>query len=1059
MAASNSFQLTFCNSFVRSLCVLFALTGFSSAPVATGAILSDGNRLPAEVVLRAQTTREATTLEPGKPIERQLEGGQEHRYELTLSQGQYANVTVDQHGIDAAVSLFGVDGKLVVEFEPEIRLNAQERFEFVAERTGVYRLAVASVMKGTAGRYEIAVTEIRASTEKDRLLQNARMLDTQAGILSDAGNYQEALPLAERAVQLGEEQLGPNHPYVGLLLNHLAEIYTTKSEFEKAEQSFQRALAINEKALGRGHPESVRSLVGLANHYLYTGEFAKSEQLFDQALEITEKTVGGEHPRLAMYLRDISMLHYLRGDMTSAEREMQRALSIVENSLQPDSWLLVQILSDMGLIYIGKKDYDRAEPLLQRSLEIVERRFGAESYRLTMQLQNLGLIAQEKRKDYARALDLYGRAVTILEKSVGPEDPKVVAILNNIANIHKSRGEYEKALDLHLRVHSSWEKTLGPYHGYTLISLGNIARTYAAIGDIPNAIKFQTLTDQAIEKNLALNLAIGSEREKLAYLNSLSDRTDRTISLHVNLAPNDLDVCELAALVILQRKGRVLDAMSGSLAALRERMQPEDLKLLDELSLTISQLAKLELGDRGPTPLDLHQRQLARLEEQKEKLESEISRRSSEFRAKSQTVTVPAVKAAIPRDAALVEFATYRPFDPKAQGNAEAYGSPHYIAYILRQQGEIRWKDLGATKEIDAAVAALRQALSDPQSKDVQGLARAVDERVMQPIRALLGDATRLLVSPDGELNLIPFEAMVDEHGRYLIERYAFTYLTSGRDLLRMQVPRESFSNPLLIANPLFGEPESEQTTGKLRAARPPTPPSIRRAVTTARDLSEVYFAPLGGTAQEAQAIKSLFPKAIVLTQQQATEAALKRAIAPSILHIATHGFFLQEAISTPADGVAAQRGINARVKIDNPLLRSGLALAGANLHAGGDDDGILTALEASGLNLWGTKLVVLSACDTGLGDVRNGEGVYGLRRALVLAGAESFVMSLWAVSDYVTRQMMTNYYRGLKQGLGRSESLRQVKLSSLKQPTSHHPYYWASFIQSGEWANLDGKR
>jgi CHAT domain-containing protein len=152
-------------------------------------------------------------------------------------------------------------------------------------------------------------------------------------------------------------------------------------------------------------------------------------------------------------------------------------------------------------------------------------------------------------------------------------------------------------------------------------------------------------------------------------------------------------------------------------------------------------------------------------------------------------------------------------------------------------------------------------------------------------------------------------------------------------------------------------------------------------------------------------------------------------------------------------------RSINAAVKIENPLLRSGLALAGANLRHGGDDDGVLTALEASGLNLWGTRLVVLSACDTGVGEVRTGEGVYGLRRAFVLAGTESLVMSMWPVSDYVTREMMTTYYKGLKEGRGRGEALRQVQLSMLKHKDREHPFYWAGFIQSGEWANLDGKR
>ena len=197
------------------------------------------------------------------------------------------------------------------------------------------------------------------------------------------------------------------------------------------------------------------------------------------------------------------------------------------------------------------------------------------------------------------------------------------------------------------------------------------------------------------------------------------------------------------------------------------------------------------------------------------------------------------------------------------------------------------------------------------------------------------------------------------------------------------------------------------------------------------------------------------------MTGTRATESALKQIAAPRLLHLATHGFFLSEpgAVATGPVAQVATRGIIANAKIDNPLLRSGLALAGANRRGDAGDDGILTALEASGLNLWGTKLVVLSACDTGLGEVRNGEGVYGLRRAFVLAGAESMIMSLWPASDYATRKLMTEYYRNLKQGMGRGAALRQVQLDMLKRNRQLHPFYWANFIQSGEWANLDGKR
>ena len=235
-----------------------------------------------------------------------------------------------------------------------------------------------------------------------------------------------------------------------------------------------------------------------------------------------------------------------------------------------------------------------------------------------------------------------------------------------------------------------------------------------------------------------------------------------------------------------------------------------------------------------------------------------------------------------------------------------------------------------------------------------------------------------------------------------------------------------------------------------------------RRSVTTGEDLSTIYFAPIAGTGEEARAIKALFPDATLLTGRHATKAALQRLDAPRMLHIASHGFFLQDAArdtqTPPATAVNGTRAMSASGNGGNPLLRSGLALAGANL-ARDHDDGILTALEAAGLNLWGTKLVTLSACDTGVGEVRNGEGVYGLRRAFVLAGTETLVMTLWPVSDFITREPMAAYYAGLRAGLGRGDALRQAKLAMLKQKDRQHPFYWASFILSGEWASLDGKR
>jgi CHAT domain-containing protein len=412
-----------------------------------------------------------------------------------------------------------------------------------------------------------------------------------------------------------------------------------------------------------------------------------------------------------------------------------------------------------------------------------------------------------------------------------------------------------------------------------------------------------------------------------------------------------------------------------------------------------------------------------------------------------------------------------------------------YVAYILLSDGEPAWVNLGEAKPIEEAVDALRQALRNKSRADVKALARKVDTLVMQPIRVYLGKALRvslsntdgrlveqrtsvaavrqLFVSPDGSLNLIPFAALVDEQGKYLVERYNFTYLTSGRDLLRLQQQQPSKEPPVVIADVDFNIP------GNL-AARPGAAEPSRGATpavsATGPRIGGIQFEPLQellSSLDEANTLKQLLKNATVWTKQAATETALKQVSGPAILHIATHGFFIEDGFNPQNTVVAGTRlairrtgtGEPLEMRLRNPLLRSGLFLAGANAGKSGNDDGVLTALEAAGLDLSGTKLVVLSACDTGLGEVRNGEGVYGLRRALVLAGSETQVISLWAVSDEGTRDLMNEYYRRLEAGEGRGEALRQTQLKLLANPKRQHPFYWASFIQSGEWANLNGKR
>jgi CHAT domain-containing protein/Tfp pilus assembly protein PilF len=1045
-------------------------------------------------------SQESTALEPGKPIEQQISGRQTHSYLIGLTQGQYASIEIVPRGFSASVTLFDGAGEVITKYDVNPTSQADQTIEIVAEATVRYRLEVASKSTDAAARtYTIRLAPPRPASEQDLSADQARRLHFKAATSLSAAKYDEAQALEEKALALRERTQGTESPAVANSLHQLGNIYHVKGDYPNAASAFLRALTIREKASG---PESsdvfalLSSLGGLyrdmeepdkaeqymrramriqeklsdldgqrvaaffnnfALVYFDKGEYAQAEQLFERTLVIEEKTSGPDSTDVADTLNNLAVVYQSMGDYLQMESALQRALTIYEREAGPDHPDTANTVLNLGNVHYLTGELDQAKPLYERALHSYEKALGPEHPLVALALNNLAEVYHDQH-NFTQAEPLYLRSLAIREKKLGANSPDVGQSLNNLGNLYRDEGDYARAQQFYERALTTREQALGAEHPDVVSTLSHMALMYMAQGDFAQAERFQARAIALSERNASLNLLIGSERQKLAYLDSLSEQLDRVITLNVRLAPEQTAARDLALTTVLQRKGRVQDVLSESLASLRGRLSAEDVKLLDRFSEITAQLSRLVLG--GPQQLtpEEFQRQISARNDEREKLEAEISRRSAEFRAQSQPVTLTAVRAALPDNAALLEFATYRPLAPKGITSKERYDAPRYVVYVVRNRGEVGWRELGTAQEIDDAVDALRRALRDPQSRDVQQLARAVDEKVMRPVRALLGDAAQLLVSPDGELNLIPFAALIDERGHYLVEQYSFTYLTSGRDLVRMQVARASQSRPLVLANPSFGESTARQTA-KVSATREASAPNgRRRSVTDARSLSEVYFAPLEGTAQEAHTIQFLFPDANVLTGAQATKLALKQANAPRLLHIATHGFFLGEETKATANTQGATRGNDASAKVVNPLLRSGLALAGANLREQ-NDDGILTALEASGLNLWGTKLVVLSACDTGLGEVRNGEGVYGLRRAFVLAGAESLVMSLWPASDYSTRTLMANYYKNLKQGMGRGAALRQVQLDLLKHNPKLHPFYWANFIQSGEWANLDGKR
>ena len=984
---------------------------------------------------------DAVPLKPGASIEQALTGSARYEYEIALNAGDYVAITIDQQGVDLFARTYDAAGTSNAFFDDELRTTEREHVAFVADTTRTYKVAVgARYPKLASGRFAIWIDEVRPATERDRAIWNARTLATDATTLRSAGKFDDALTKSTQALSLAASTLGPDSAFVGSIVTTIAGLQRSKGRLKEAEQSYLRAIAISETALGRDHPQTGALKETLGVMFNGMDDYARAEPLMLEGTAIIERALG-DHPKLATCLQDLALLHTNRGDQTRALAELQRAVQISDRTNSPDDFAAIAVVNNLGDLYVNLKDYDKAQPLVERAIRDIERTLGPESFRVSTPLLNLSIIARE-RGDYAHALEYLQRAYRLREKTYGKESTDAASLEISIGNVYHAQKDYTAALDMYQQAFDVLEKTAGPYHNLTLMAINNAARTLAARGEIEAAVARRATFERLLDRTIAFNLAIGSDREKLAYLEQTFERMGRTISLHLRQAPDNRAAAELAATAILRRKARVLDASLDSRAALRARLGPDDRKILDELSTVTAQLSTVALSGPGRTPAAEYRETLASLDKRRDALESEISRRSAPYRAETEETTVANIGAALPAAAALIEFVVYQPFDPAAASDAAAHGEPRYAAYVLRKGADPRGIDLGAAKTIDPIVARLRDALRDPARGDVRSIARTLDNVVFRPVRTLTGDASQLLIAPDGALSLLPFEALVDERGRFQVERYAITYLSAGRDLLRMQMPHASAGPPLVIADPAFGEPTVMAASVRSGNGTP-----------SKTNPQSVYFAPLNGTAEEAAAIARILPHATVLTGSRATKTALAHASSPSILHLASHAFFMpQEGAASPA--AAETRAMSVDVHSSDPLLRSGIALAGANLARSGDA-GILTALEASTLNLSGTRLVTLSACDTGLGEVKNGEGVYGLRRAFFLAGAETLVMSLWPVSDYVTRGAMAGYYRGVSQGLGRGAALRKVQLSMLRDPQRRHPFYWAAFIQAGDWTPL----
>ncbi|ATB30533.1 hypothetical protein MEBOL_003994 [Melittangium boletus DSM 14713] len=891
---------------------------------------------------------------------------------------------------------------------------------------------------------------IQETAPGDNRLARASTLSALAGVHWARGLYGQAESLSVRALALREEALGKDHPDVAASLNNLAAIYFTQKLYDEAEPLMQRALTLYEANLGKTHIKVADSLNNLAGLYFEQGLYGRVEPLMQRVLDIRETVLGKTHPDVAVSLNNLAMLYSRQGLYIQAESLFLRAIDIEEAVLGKTHPEVATLLNNLANLYAKRMMYDRAVPLSQRALDIREVALDKAHPNVADSLNDLASLYREQGL-YEQAEPLFQRALNIGENGLDKTHTRVATSVGNLASLYLDLGRYEQAEPLFQRALSLMESTLGKEHPDIALLLGDFAQLRMAQNRLEEAVPLYTRAFAISEQRLRQEALDFSESRLSGFLRHLRS-AEETLYALLRTHPENAQVRRLALSAALLLKGRSVEETASISHTLYRHLGADDRDTLEKLRDLRARLASLSLVGPGVLAPEDYQQQLKTLTAEGDTLEADLAKRSAPLRIRTAlprpAEIVERVAASLPTDGALVEFIAYqdsplvpRPGTPKAQAPRQL----RYLALVLLPDASTRAVDLGPADSIDAAASRMRDALARRDASFLL-LAQALYRRAFQPLLPLLGTTRRLLLSPDGQLGLVPFAALHDGRN-FLIDTFDVTYLTSGRELLPSPQSRAPLSSVLVLADPDFSAP--------FVSAPSSSDSNALERFFARSDLARGTWERLPGTREEAQGIKRLLPQADLLLGAEATKERLMALPTPGILHLATHGFFLGD-----PPGTSGSRGVGSLALPDGPpppqpepLLNSGLVLAGA--FTSRSNATLLTALELAGFDLWGTQLVVLSACDTGLGEVHLGQGIYGLRRALVVAGAETVVSSLWAVNDGSTQQLMGAYYRNLLAGQGRASALREA-MRALRR-THPHPYHWAPFIVLGSGAPLRG--
>jgi CHAT domain-containing protein len=1028
--------------------------------------------LPATALLNGralsatQETDEARYLEARDTVERELAGGERHAYRIALTAGQFMRVVVEQRGINVVLTLLAPDGSRLAEVDKSLINAGTESLFQVAELPGDYRLEVRAWDKeAVLGRYEVRFVELREATTQDRtraaaqkIVDEARHLSTQ-GLLTDLlrkriGKLELALPLWRAAADTERE---------AETLESLGGAYHRLEEYQKAREYYEQALTLWRAAGDRAG--QARALQILGSVYGFSYEREKELDCYNQALAL-HRAAGDKQGEVSMLAR-FGWLYWGLEEFQKSLDYFGQALTLSQSMGYRQGE--ASGLYGLGLLYWGLGEYQKSLEAYSKSLP--RWRAAGSKHWETATLDNMGLV-YHALGEYQKALECYAQSLPY-RRETGLRSLEADT-LTGIGTVYASLGENQKALEYlnqALPLYREARNRTGETYAHR-----NIGYVYISLKELPQAIDHlnhavalaRVLGERNSEARALAGLArAGRDRGDLVEARAhIEAALDIIESFRSKLASQELRASFFASkrsyyefyIDLLMRLDAQKPGAGHDAAALRasERARARSLlDLLAEAGVDVSAdidpaLRKREgeiqsrisrLNSETIQALSLHapdKERIARLKEELkqtdseyEQLEVEVRKRHPKYaEMKYPTPLTPAtIQGMLGERTALLEY---------------TLGQDSSFLFVVSREGLQSYR-LPPGAEINRLVEEVRHAISQPGRREFGryfGAAQKLYEVLVAPAANALKEKQTLLIAPDAALYYLPFEVLLTAQQTgtspkqqrelpFLLKRWAVGYVPSAsvlsslrqsRPELERRMDGQSRKEFVAFADPVY----ALQARGGAAA-------EVNKTVERVRNLFDyegrLDLQRLKDSGREVNGISKSFKplEAVTYVGAQASEENVK--VSEYIrnarrLHFAAHGLISERA----------------------PQY-SGLVLT---LDTDAREDGLLQVYEIFNLKL-SADLVVLSACRTGIGKEVHGEGVIGLTRAFLYAGASSVAVSLWQVADQSTAELMIQFYEQMKQANNKAEALRVAKLKMIEEGRYAHPYYWAPFVLIGE--------